>query len=273
MQRTWWLVALLAAAILIPSTAHAQGRQTSGAFGNRTLGGTLGGRSSGGGGSGLGTTGQNLEGAGMVTGNERFVRGARQPGQFVGADTADTGFVGNQNAAVGGTGSMGLGTTGLGRGGLGGLGGMSSMYGRGGTSALGGLFGGQGMNRGQLGQMGQFGMNQNMRGNNRQLRVPITVGFTQPLAASTATTTQLERRLTKIPQLRVKQVQVEMEEGTVVLRGTVPTEQDRDLAARLALLEPGISAVRNELQVVPSSEPETIQAPSPAAEVTPAVND
>ena len=68
-------------------------------------------------------------------------------------------------------------------------------------------------------------------------------------------------------------MQVEMEGETVVLRGTVPSERDRDLAARLALLEPGISAVRNELRVVPSSEPESIPAPSPAAEVTPAVND
>jgi hypothetical protein len=54
-------------------------------------------------------------------------------------------------------------------------------------------------------------------------------------------------------------VNIEMEGQTAVLRGQVATaqdrEQDRALVARMLLLEPGISDVRNELTFAPSNDP------------------
>ena len=48
-------------------------------------------------------------------------------------------------------------------------------------------------------------------------------------------------------------IKVEMEGRTAVLTGTVDTDHARDLAERLAMLEPGISDVRNELIVDPAA--------------------
>ena len=46
-------------------------------------------------------------------------------------------------------------------------------------------------------------------------------------------------------------IRVVMEAETVTLRGVVQTAHDRVLAEQLALLEPGVRRVRNELTVGP----------------------
>ena len=264
MRRNLLVLNALAIAICLPSLAQAQinAQSRSGTFGQRTLGGTLGNPTS----SFGGTNGSgNAAAAGSLSGNERFIRGSRQAGDFVGRGGTDagSGMVGQQNA--GATGGAGLG-------GLGGMGGMRNnmMGGRGGLGGLGGMFGSQ---------MNQFGRNQfgqqNMRGGQgarTQLRTPISLGFSSPVVASTRTTTQLTTRLTKIPSLQVTgPLSVTMEGSTAVLTGHVGSEGDRDLAERMVLLEPGISNVRNELQVRPA--PEVVPIPAPAAVVTPPVND
>lgn len=257
-------LALLALALLATavSPAWAQ-RSSSGTFGSRSLGGTLGGsQSSAFGGSGLGSTGMTGSGGsdvGQVSGSERFVRGSRQAGQFVGSDATDARMVGQQNANASDM--------------AGGLGMGGGLNGRGGTGQLGGLFGNQNMMN-QLNRNMQNN-NQNMGGGRqRQLRTSIRLGFDGPLPASPQATAQFERRLTKIPQLQVTgPVSVTMEGSTAVLRGLVGSERDRDLAARLALLEPGIADVRNELEVRPAPTPPAQRVPVPAAEVTPPVND
>jgi osmotically-inducible protein OsmY len=43
--------------------------------------------------------------------------------------------------------------------------------------------------------------------------------------------------------------EVTMEGGVVVLRGTVATNYDRIVAERMALIQPGVAQVRNELTV------------------------
>lgn len=240
----------------------------SGTFGQRNLGSTLGGSSSSAfGGSSLGSSGSfgagsggmQQQNAGQITGSERYVRGARQPGQFVGGAN-DAGMVGQQNAAA--NGSSGMGMSGAG------------MMGRGGTGQLGGMFGNQGMNQ----------LNRNMqnlqnlgRGQQQQraLRTPIRLGFDRPAVPGPQVTAQFEQRLTKIPQLQVTgPVKVKMDGSTAVLTGVVGSERDRDLAGRLALLEPGISDVRNELEIRPAPPvPAAETLPKPTAEVTPPVND
>jgi osmotically-inducible protein OsmY len=51
-------------------------------------------------------------------------------------------------------------------------------------------------------------------------------------------------------------VNVSVQGDTVTLRGSVSSENDRLLAAQMAMLEPSVSSVRNELTVaVPTANP------------------
>jgi osmotically-inducible protein OsmY len=65
-------------------------------------------------------------------------------------------------------------------------------------------------------------------------------------ATSAPIVASLETRVAALPQSGVR---VSVEDGTVVLRGTVATESDRRVAERMAKLEPGIDRVQNELVV------------------------
>jgi osmotically-inducible protein OsmY len=113
-----------------------------------------------------------------------------------------------------------------------------------------------------FGTQGRFGMNQfsSMYGTammnsifsrRQQLRMPLTLGFTPVVRPSTADVgARVQTRLTKIPRLRGNgPLTVEMDGRVAVLRGEVASKDDRDLIARVVLLEPGVSDVRNELQV------------------------
>lgn len=233
------------------------GSQTYGSFGNRTMGGGLNGPSStgftgqngvrgntlGASAGGPGTTGQVTAGSGL-TGNERFLRENRQ-GAFVGADTGDAGNLMSQAAGPG----MGMG--GMGGGGMNGMFGpqMFSQFAR--------------MNQRQ----NQFNNRNNNGGRNgqKQLRVAIKADIsTSNLAASpTSVSRQFESRLRNLPALeRSGQVQVTMEGRTAILSGTVASERDRELVAGLAMLEPGISAVQNDL-VVASNRTNAGELPPP----------
>ena len=80
----------------------------------------------------------------------------------------------------------------------------------------------------------------------------MTIGFEWPSLSVNVVSARFEKRLSSIPRLKIlTPVKVTMEQETAILRGTVARERDRDLIARLALLEPGISNVRNELIVAP----------------------
>ncbi len=59
------------------------------------------------------------------------------------------------------------------------------------------------------------------------------------------------------PNSRFGSVQVAFEGGTAILRGVVATPNDRILAEQVALLEPSVSAVRNDLTVAPRTNPAT----------------
>jgi osmotically-inducible protein OsmY len=228
------------------------GTQAYGAFGGRTLGGgispggsrfsgnssgmsgnglgAMGGTGATGGGGAMGGTGGGVgatPGAG-VTGNERFLRQNRQ-GAFVGADNRDA------SANVFSQSGQGMGM---------GMGGM------------GGFFGQQGafsqfarMNR----QQNNFN-NRNQQGSKKPLRVSIRADIptTNASASPTHVSRQFEARLKKLPALeRGEAVQVTMEGRTAILTGTVASERDRELVAGLAMLEPGISSVQNDLRVGP----------------------
>jgi hypothetical protein len=86
----------------------------------------------------------------------------------------------------------------------------------------------------------------------RQIRIPISLGFAPTmLPTSPVVGARVQARLTRIPQLRDRAtVSVEMDGRVAVLRGEVVSSHERELVARLVLLEPGISGVQNELKVI-----------------------
>jgi hypothetical protein len=170
-------------------------------------------------------TGGGIEGQmsiGDIGGNERFVRGNRQPGQFVGSDAADVqSFIGamSQN---GGRGMQGQNPFSMGR----------------------------GQQRQDFNQGDDFGGGSGRSGRRVPLRTSLNVDFEYRPVVPTTVATQLQTQLSRSRGISsLGPITVEMDGRTAVLRGEVATERDRALAARLALLEAGVSQVRNELQV------------------------
>lgn len=262
MKRLTILAAAAFAASLFGGELSAQQTST-GAFGQRTTGGTGGVSAPRGGSSGSSDTGSSFgnngaEGAGatgglsmlrdvsgQADGSARYVRGNRAVGDFVGADTGDARVAGVMET--------------------GGAGG-----GRGGTQQFTSLLSG-GRNGNALGQLlsGQLNQGGNQRtrssaGGNMALRIPIRMDFTPTPVATSRFTAQFQRRLGKLPGLTtVGPIQVVLEGETVVLRGVVASEGDRLLAADLAKLEPGIDEVKNELTVQSLAESAAEGSPVP----------
>ncbi len=149
----------------------------------------------------------------------------RDPNAFIGG--AATNFL---------SGQAGLGATGFG--------------GLGGGGALGGL---GGFGRGNIGFNNQANLQQNAP--EPQIRFRITLGFSHPRPTGAKVSANFARRLTRIPQLpSARSVAVTMEDRTAVLAGQVGSEHERTMIEKLAMMEPGVSAVRNELTVKESPE-------------------
>jgi osmotically-inducible protein OsmY len=259
-----------------------QTSQASGTFGQRSFGGAsvgtpsrtaMGGMSGGGSnmfgssqGNGMGQgfgigNGQQQSGA-QVSGSEWFVPGNRQAGQFVGSDSGDSSnFIGAFSQL-----------TGMGQGGRGGnqFGGMNGQMGANGQ-------------RGNRQQGGRQNQNQNQNGNSRNGRQNSTPmlktyvanfqGSSSPTLSSSNVGQRLATQLSTSRSVKaIGPVQVTMAGRTAVLQGTVATEQDRDLAARMAMLEPGVSQVRNELQIESELPPPgPAIGSSPSSQVSPSL--
>lgn len=277
MTRTWQigsgLMLAIALAQSLPREATAQ------AFGSRTLGGGI--SAPGGGGafnnnstssalngmSGLngmngmsggmngasGNTGMAGISSGGLSGNLGNAQqlGANtyardRAGQFVGADRRDAAALNPFSQA-----------------GAAGLGGMNQFA----TSAA--MFS-QLQQRMRQQQQNLNRMNQQGGGNRgaTQLRIPMRLPPAErgPSGISAASTAQLTRRLTKLPALAaVGPIEVQAEGQTVILRGQVATDSDRALAEEIALLEPGVAAVRNELAVGRGASMVGVRRPSSSA--------
>jgi hypothetical protein len=231
MRKTWKLMLAAAALIALGSLAQrpaaAQsggtvgGSQAQGMFGSRDLGlsqGTVPGSSGRASGTGFGsgiTAGQGGS-AGGATGQ----RGATG---FVGADSSDVVNLRSQQ-----------GTTGAAR--------RTST-----TQGLQNIF--------QQFSQGNFNDQQRAQQSRAQpnIRISLNLGF-QPAPASPARMEAFGQRLMKLPGIRfVGPVESELVGRTAVLRGTVVSEADRELAEALALMEPDVRDVRNELVVDPSA--------------------
>jgi anaerobic glycerol-3-phosphate dehydrogenase len=125
----------------------------------------------------------------------------------------------------------------------------------GGFNQFGGV-GGLG-NFGQMGRMFGGAMNTRNARTRQNLRTSVELGFNAPPAQPpTVVGARVQQRIARISRIQeMGSVTIEMDGQTAVLRGQVATEQDRDLVARMLLLEPGISDVRNELTFAPLDDP------------------
>ena len=126
-------------------------------------------------------------------------------------------------------------------------------------------FGGQ--NRGAFGNLGGFGARGQQRGlqgrgqpqgrsaSTRVIRTTISVGFNYQAVQTRTVKTSLEKTFSRLGEIgkftfRGSDISVIPRGRTVVLQGQVASARDRDLAARIARFEPGVSAVINELVVM-----------------------
>jgi hypothetical protein len=127
--------------------------------------------------------------------------------------------------------------------------------------------GGRGAQNGLSQLQNLFSQGQNFNGQNQaqsmpQIRIALRLGFRpQPISATRMKT--FETRLTSLPGMRfVGSPEVVMEGRTAILRGTVATEDDRELAGAMVKMEPDVLEVRNDLVVADS--PETLPERSPS---------
>lgn len=209
----------------------AGGQNGIGGFG--AVGGT-GGTGAAGMGAGMGA--QSGMGATGMTGNA-----TQQRSTFVGRDDTANRFVGSSVAGA--------------QGGQQGRNGLNNQRNQQGRNQ-------QGRNRGNAGQNQQFMNqgNQNYGGNSQQqmrtIRPRQKVAFTYPTMTETKLQTSLNVRFDKLSKRGgFEGVQVVADGDKVTLRGQVDTEDARKLAAMLVSIEPGVSAVSNEL---------TVKTPEPA---------
>ncbi|MCC7086301.1 MAG: BON domain-containing protein [Pirellulales bacterium] len=217
-----------------------------GMFGSRTLGGGFNPAQSSFGGGGAGALGggmpaglglQNQQAAGSITGNERFLRQNQRPGQFVGNDSAQAqSFVGAMSQLMGNRNGFG----------------NQNNF-------------GQGQNRNR--------QNQNRNGRNRQERSPIqrvyVADFGSAGPVSPAIASRLSKQLSESHKLTGGPIQAALQGQTVILQGVVASNHERDLAAQMAMLEPGVAKVQNDLQVLPPPTETDLPAPDLPAPVLP----
>lgn len=177
------------------------------------------------------------------SGFNRYTTGSSAMGTVTAGDRAGSAGFGQTGTATGfgGTGSTRTGN-------FGGMGNMGRMGGM-----MGGMMGGRNM----------FGMNQQTGMNNQKsIRTRTVLGFASPVAVAGASVgTGYQKVIDRVLQrgdYGAGQVSLTMEGQVAVLSGTVESDHARDIAERLALLEPGIAAVRNELIV---RAPEPTRAP------------
>ncbi|MEX2174384.1 MAG: BON domain-containing protein [Pirellulaceae bacterium] len=211
---------------IVPSSAawaqsSGRGSTASGLFGSRSLGSGVQSNSqqqTGAGGTGQVGNGaalqQSQQGVGEISGNERFLRENRQ-GAFVGSDAGDATNVRSQAGAV-----------------------RAPNYGN--------LF------QNLFNQQGPAFTNQNNGRGSTPLRIPIKLGFEPRPIATAQVSTAFTNRLTNLPAFRsLGPLEVTMQGQIAVLQGVVASEDDRRLAESLAMLEPAVLGVKNELVVGP----------------------
>jgi len=157
-------------------------------------------------------------------------------GGFVGRSQQGTGFVGRSSSGTSGSGmsgSRGMGGMGMGSMGMGGMGmGSMGMGGMGGSNRMGGLNSTQ---------------NQNSQ---TKIRTTMRLGFRYARPNVQAVSQRVQSRWVRLPVSdSIKGVSMNFDNGVATLTGKVATAEEKRMAEKLILLEPGVSSVQNQLEV------------------------
>lgn len=218
---------------------------TNGAFGQRPIGGMVTPR-----GAGTFTGSNDLVNAQTFNMNNITNAGVNgfgfQQSAFVGGGGISNGF-------VGGLADRGIYANGAANNQLGALPYYGGQYGNGVNVQFGGLYGGR-----RSRNVAQSELPEGQIRSRSQIPIQVTynIDFPVPQVPSSNVARKLSNELSASPTIGAYgPVSVRVEGGTAILRGTVPTDHDRILAAQLALLEPRVSQVRNELQVASTPSP------------------
>lgn len=128
--------------------------------------------------------------------------------------------------------------SGMGRSGMGGMGmGMGMSMGMGGMNS-------RGMNS-------QFGQQNNSRNSKATIRATVKVRFPHTKVPPARVAQTVSARWNRIPlPEKFNGVDLNFENGVATLTGNVATAEDKRMAEKLILLEPGVSSVQNRLEVV-----------------------
>lgn len=179
------------------------------------------------------TPGSATDTVGEITGDERFVRGARDASDFVGADAREGGFVGGQSAADGEIRSA--------------IEDARDLVREATDPAI---------NRMRTPSQLESGM----------YAPRLRLGFTPTTAPAPAMEKAMMQRLSESPTIHsTAPLEVSMAGRTATLHGTVASEHEKRLAGLMLLFEPGISKVENELMVsTPKSKPQPDSEPKSA---------
>ena len=276
MRMTLAISAILLAGLASgPQTARGQMSSSSGTFGSRSFGSSLSSSSGSSFGSSLGSSGSGMSGLGGQSGFGSSSSGfGSQTGSMggqssVGGQSRQAGsFIGVSSDQMSGRNFIGAaaanGATGTGQG----------MQGLSGNTGM------QGLNsRNSSPTQGNSGQSQNGQGNGQgngrsssSIRMALVVGFQNSSSTSRQFNSSLAVRLAGLPGLHWRTPsQIEIQGRLAILRGSVATEHDRDLAERVARLEAGVDQVQNQLVVASSATPaKTTGAASPASHSAPA---
>jgi hypothetical protein len=121
----------------------------------------------------------------------------------------------------------------------------------------------------QIGRQMNQGGNFNQQGGRNTvrpaIRIPLKLGFTPKPVSAPLFTAKFESRIAKLSAITsIGPIRVTMDGSTAILQGVVATGEDRQLAEGVALLEPEVESVRNEL-TVQGEEPGSAERSPPAA--------
>lgn len=242
--------AIVTAAVLAVAAAMASDAQAQ-LFGDRSLGGSVSRRSTPSRPTSRTAATADPSAIGEVSGSERFIRGNRDRNDFVGTDSAEVReFVGAQSDVAAGQ-----------------------------TTAAAAAVKVEAVTNANQALKATAS-----RTPTRGLYSPrLSVGFQHPSLASQEVSSNLTQQLSAslagrleamFARNRIPSIEVSLEGGKATLRGTVASEHERTLAGLLALFEPGIAAVENQLEVRRPGAPR--QAPPdvpPQASARPAGSD
>lgn len=116
----------------------------------------------------------------------------------------------------------------------------------------------------QINQGGNFNQQGGRNTARSTLRIPMRLGFVHKPVPTAQFTARFEGRIANLSGINsIGPIRIAMNGSTAVLRGAVPSQADKDLAEGVALLEPEVEFVQNELVVQePASEPEELTPPT-----------